>query len=221
MERRPRMTPPDVDRVVDGVPQAVAGRDVEVDLGGPRPADLDRVDDEVRAGEGGPTVEVGLDGRAGAQGVGRPAGHPLGRRRRSSSMSWRTMCAVAQLRVRQDVAEQVAGELDAAGADEDDPHLRSLLDATDVSWVWSIVRRASRRRGPGPTQRARERCRDSSGGVRCTPLVGAEAHARTPLIGTVTGTNHRLFEWCTSPHRPVIGSTGARNRGPVAQWQSS
>jgi hypothetical protein len=96
-------------------------RHVEVDLGCPRATDLDRIDDEVRAGERLPAVEVGADLRRGTQRAGRPAGHPLRRREPVGVDIVERDLGVAERRGGQDVAEQVPGELDAAGADEDDP----------------------------------------------------------------------------------------------------
>ena len=52
---------------------------------------------------------------------GRPASHPLGRGQPVGIDVVEDDVGVAQRRRRQDVAEQVLGEHDASGADEDDP----------------------------------------------------------------------------------------------------
>ena len=79
-----------VDRVVDRVPEAVPGRDVEVELRGPGAADLDRVDDEVGAGERLAPVEAAGDPGGGPSAPAVQAAIRSAVRSRSASMSWRT-----------------------------------------------------------------------------------------------------------------------------------
>jgi hypothetical protein len=83
-----------------------------------------RVDHEVRTGQRLAPVEVGRDRRLGAERAGGPAGHPLrGRQPLRVDVVERDVRR-PQGRRRQHVAEEVPRELDAAGADEDDPRHR-------------------------------------------------------------------------------------------------
>ena len=125
----------DVDGVVDRVPQAVAGGDVEVDLGGPGAADLDRVDHVVGVGQGGQAVELRADRGLGAQGRGGPGRHPLRGPQPVRVDVVEHQLRVAQRRERQDVAQQVARELDAARADEDDPGHDDASPPPTRMWV--------------------------------------------------------------------------------------
>ena len=129
----------DVDRVVDRVRETVAARDVEVQLGGPRATDLDRVDDEVGAGERLPAVEGPGDGRGRSQDAGRPGRHALGRPEAVRVDVVHHELGLAQLRVRQDVAQQVPGELHAARSDEHDPGHVAASPAPRIwvsPWLW-------------------------------------------------------------------------------------
>ena len=130
-----------VDRVVDRVAQPVLPGHVEVELRRARAAHLDRVDHIVGAPERLAPVEAAGDGRLRVQRVGGPARHPHRRRQAVGVDVVKHDVGVAQLRIREEVAEQVPGELDAPRADQDD------------SWHLSppCRRRRPRRcaRGPG------------------------------------------------------------------------
>jgi hypothetical protein len=110
----------DIDGVVDRVLQAVAGRDVEVEVGRPGASHLDGVHHEIRAGQGGAAVEVAADRRAGAERLRAPAGHAHRGLEPFAVDVVEDQLGVAQLGVREEVPEQVAGELDAPRADQDD-----------------------------------------------------------------------------------------------------
>ncbi len=129
----------DVDRVVDRVREAVAARDVEVQLGGPRATDLDRVDHEVGAGERLAAIEGPADGRCRPQDAGRPGRHALGRPEAVRVDVVHDELGLAELRVRQDVAQQVPGELHAACSDEHDPGHVAASPAPRMwvsPWLW-------------------------------------------------------------------------------------
>ena len=116
----------DADRVGDRVPEAEPGRDVEVDLGRAGSTDLDRVDDEVGTTERRAPVKMGRDRRLGVERRGGPVSHPLSGRETIGVDVVEGDVRGPQGRAREDVAEEVLRELDAAGADEDDPgHARS------------------------------------------------------------------------------------------------
>jgi len=76
---------------------------------------------------------MGLDVRARAERAGRPAGHLLGRREAIGVDVMQDDRRVAERWVREDVAEQVARELDASRADEHDPGHRG--SPAPMTWV--------------------------------------------------------------------------------------
>lgn len=106
---------------VDRVPKPEARRDIEVDLSRPGTSNLDDVDDEVGPVERLPPVQAAADRGRGAEGAGGPVRHPLGRRQAVLVNVVENDLRFPQLGVGEEVAEQVARELDAARADEDDP----------------------------------------------------------------------------------------------------
>ena len=76
----------------------------------------------------------------GAERIGGPARHPLGRGEPVRVDVVEHDLRVAKLRVREEVAEQVAGELDAAGTDEHDPrHQVPPPDPDDVPEPLAVV----------------------------------------------------------------------------------
>src|SRR5207344_833609 len=91
-----------------------------------------------------------------------------------------------------------------------------LLDATDVSWVRSIVRRASRRRGPGPTQRARERCRDMVGLGKMHAAGRCWCRCAGSLNLDCDRYQSSVVRAVTSPHRPAF-----RLRRSAKPWARS
>ena len=112
--------PADSQGVADRLAQAVGGRDLEVEQGGRVAADLDHVDHVVGAVERAAAVEMGLDARLCAERRGGVAGHRLGDREPLGIDVVKRDLAVAQLGEREDVAQQVLGELDASRTHEDD-----------------------------------------------------------------------------------------------------
>ena len=110
----------DADGVADGLVQPVARRNLEVPHRGLVHADRDDVDDVVRAVECAAAVAGGDHLRVGACRAGGGAGDRLGRLQPFVVDVVQHHPDRAQLGERQDVAEQFAGELDAARADDDD-----------------------------------------------------------------------------------------------------
>jgi hypothetical protein len=95
------------------------------------------VHDEVGAAERFAAVEGRLDPRCRAQRPCRPGRHPLGRAEAIGVDVVEDDLGVVQLRVGQEVPEQVPGEDDAAGADEDDPgHGRSSVPTGSAPTIW-------------------------------------------------------------------------------------
>jgi hypothetical protein len=126
---------PDADRVADRLAQAEPGRDLEVDAGGRVHADLDRVDHEVGAVEGGPPVERRDHRRTHPVGVGDAA------RERGGGGEPRRIDVVqddagaGQLGEAEDVGQQLAGEDDAARAEENDGGQRNCPPGCDAGSV--------------------------------------------------------------------------------------
>ena len=110
----------DAQGVADRLAQAVGGGDLEVEQGGRVAADLDHVDHVVGAVQRPAAVEMGLDARLGAEHAGRVAGHRLGDGQPVGVDVVKRDLAVAQLGEREDVSQQVLGELDASRTHEDD-----------------------------------------------------------------------------------------------------
>ena len=108
-------------RVGDRLPQAVLLRDLEVRQGRFVHADLDHVDGEIGALESAAAIEMGFDLRRRAQLLVGPLGHRFGGGETLAVYVVQRDGGVGQLGEREYVAEQVACELDTAGADEDDP----------------------------------------------------------------------------------------------------
>ena len=111
----------DAERVADRLADAVAGRDLVVAHRRRVAAHLHAVDDVVGAVERLAAIERRGHARVRAERL-RDAARRSARPcpRRSESMSWSAISLSARLGEREDVAEQVAGELDAARADERD-----------------------------------------------------------------------------------------------------
>ena len=124
----------DADGVADGLLQSVLRRDLEVAHRGVVHTDLDDVDDVVGAVECAATVGAG--GHLGVS-AGRAGG---GSRDRLRGLETFGVDVVqhdprrAEFGKRQDVSEKLAGELDAAGPDDDDGGFHaSFLAAEDFS----------------------------------------------------------------------------------------
>ena len=146
-------------------------------------AHLDRVDHEVGAGERLQPVEVtrsitGVAPRA----VGRPRRHPLRGAQPLRVDVVEHELRVAQRREGQDVAEQVARELDAAGADEHDPGhgvVSSPAPRMCLSpWLWYRSIQAGRS-GFAPRRRASAKASRATGGT-----ADSEACASVAVAGS-------------------------------------
>jgi hypothetical protein len=111
----------DAQRVGDGLPQAVALGDLEVDdRRRPIAADLEHGDDVVRPVEGAAAVGGGLEGRSRLQRGRHPPGDDL---RRAQPLGVDVVQAdrrTAQFGKAEDVTQQILGEDGAAGTDERD-----------------------------------------------------------------------------------------------------
>ena len=131
----------DPDGVADGLVQPVARRNLEVAHRGLVHADRDDVDDVVRAVECAPAVAGGDHLRFGACRASGGPGDRLGRLQPFIVDVVQHHPSRAQLGERQDVAEQLAGELDAARADDDDGGFhctvrRSVVVGASATTAW-------------------------------------------------------------------------------------
>ncbi len=127
----------DVDRVVDRVVEPIASRNVEIDLRRAAAAYLDDVDDVVGARQGFPAVQARPNSGRGPQRAGRPAGHSHSRGQPVLVDVVQDDLRVAQLREREEVAQQVTGELDAACSHQNDPrHGQSTSARPSTPTMW-------------------------------------------------------------------------------------
>ena len=110
----------DADGVADGLVQAVLLRNVEVAHRRVVHADLDDVDDVVGTVEGPATVGGGHHLRLRARRAGGGVGDRLGGLQALGVDVVQHHAHRTEFGEREDVAEQLAGELDAACADDDD-----------------------------------------------------------------------------------------------------
>ncbi len=125
----------DAERVADRLAQAVAERHLVVADGRVEAADLHRVDHVVGAVERRAPVERGGHVRAHAEPVADQAGDPRGRLEPLRIDVVERDLRVRELREGEDVADQVARELDAAGSDEGDLGHKALLEVENSAGI--------------------------------------------------------------------------------------